>query len=495
MGEPRIVVVGAGAGGLAAAMRLAARGHRVTVFERGSRPGGKIRSCRRSDIEIDVGPTVFTMIEVFESLFRETGRELADCVTARPLATLARHWWPDGSTLDLHADVDGSVDAIGDFAGAQEARAYRAFTEEGRRVYEQLADTFLTRDQPGLTGLFRHAGLRGLPGLLQLKPFASLWQVLGKRFQDARLRQLFGRYSTYCGSSPMSAPATLMLIAHVEQSGVWQLDGGMRALAAAMAERAAAAAADIRYDTGVDSLVTKRGRVTGVVLDDGEHVRADAIVFNGDSNALACGLLGGDVSGAASPTALAQRSLSAVTFAGPAPRPGAELDLHNVFFSSNYEREFRQLFHDRVVPDEPTVYLFAPESGAAERAPLFALVNAPANGDRLAWDARLVERARRAAVSTFERCGNALGLEGFEATTPTDFHLRFPATGGALYGPAMHGWRAAFRRPGSRTRIAGLYLAGGSAHPGSGVPMAALSGRIAAGSVLEDLDHGELHAG
>lgn len=494
MSSARIVIVGAGAGGLAAAMRLAANERNVSVFERGARPGGKIRSCRRDDIEIDVGPTVFTMAWVFESLFRETGREMRDCVEVRPLETLARHRWPDGSMLDLHADVDASVDAIGEFAGSGAAHAYRRFTEEGRRVYEQLADTFLTRDQPGLTGLFRHAGIRGLPGLLGLKPFASLWQVLGKRFRDPRLRQLFGRYSTYCGSSPMSAPATLMLIAHVEQAGVWQLDGGIRALAAAMADRASAAGAELRCGAGVESIVVERGRVTGVVLEDGEHVPADAVIFNGDSNALACGLLGGDVSRAVAPTPLGRRSLSAVTFAGPAPTRPAELDLHNVYFSSDYEREFRQLFGDRESPDEPTVYVFAPEPQSADGAPLFALVNAPANGDRLAWDARLVDRARRAAVATFERCGSALTLDGFEATTPTDFHLRFPGTGGALYGPAMHGWRAAFRRPGSRTGVAGLYLAGGSAHPGSGVPMAALSGRIAAGSILEDLDNGALHA-
>ena len=234
--KKRVIIVGAGVAGLVSAIALSARGYAVTVLERAATPGGKMRQIQIGDGLVDSGPTVFTMRWVFDELFAQAGRNFADAVTLEPLDILARHAWPDGSTLDLFADENRSVDAIGHFAGRAEALRYKEFCAHTKRIYDMLEQPFLRAAEPSMGSLIGSGGFRGLLKLPQIKPFSSMWTALGQYFHDPRLRQLFGRYATYCGSSPFEAPATLMLVAHVEQQGVWSIKGGMGALATALAE-------------------------------------------------------------------------------------------------------------------------------------------------------------------------------------------------------------------------------------------------------------------
>lgn len=491
MGVRRVLVIGAGIGGLAAALDLAAAGAEVTVLERHAALGGKMRTACVGGRPIDVGPTVLTMRWVFDELFAHAGRALDAYARLRPAAMLARHVWDgDGAALELFGDVERSAAAIGAFASAADARAYRAFCLDCARVYRTLEASFLRRAQCGPWQLARTLGCSRGADLLALRPFRSLWRDLAQRFHDPRLRQLFARYATYCGSSPFAAPATLRLIAHVERSGVWLVDGGMVALAQALARRAGELGVRLRSRAAVRRIVVAAGRARGVELEDGERLDADAIVANVDCAALATGRLGDEVRAAV--PAPPSRSLSAVTWALTARADGMPLARHNVFFSADYRAEFDSLFARAELPRMPTIYVCAQDrddagagGGASER--LFLLVNAPAVGDGPAWN-----RAQLAAltVRVFDRladCGLHLRPDGAQPviSTPHDFERLFPGTGGALYGMATHGWRAAFRRPGARTPIEGLFLAGGSVHPGPGVPMAALSGRIAAASVLQ----------
>ena len=184
---------------------------------------------------LDAGPTVFTMRWVFEEVCAAAGTALADHLTLKPATILARHAWEGGARLDLFADRARSVDAIAAFAGPAEGRRYLEFCTEAQGIYETLRDPFIRGSRPSPAGLVGRVGLGGLGGLWQIKPYATLWSALSKRFTDPRLRQLFGRYATYCGSSPFLAPATLMLIAHVEQEGVWLVEGGMHRLAQVLA--------------------------------------------------------------------------------------------------------------------------------------------------------------------------------------------------------------------------------------------------------------------
>lgn len=473
---------------------LAVRGMPVTVIEAANGTGGKIRQMDAGEgVRVDAGPTVFTMRDVFDRIFAEAGTSLDAEVTVQRADRIARHAWDDRGQLDLYADAERNADAIGDFAGAREADGYRRFAAEARRIYAILDRPFLRSSKTLPPGLMWRIGLWRASDLLAIRPYESLWRVLHEHFRDPRLVQLFARYTTYCGSVPMHTPATLMLIAHVEAQGVWAIDGGLSALAAAIERLARRHGAMFRLGTAVSCILTDKGRASGVELANGERLAARHILFNGDPAALASGLLGQDARRAARPVPPPRRSLSAMVWLAHGRASGFDLSHHNVFFSPDYPREFADIAAGRT-PDQPTAYVCAldrgvgagPAAGAPER--LQIIVNAPANGDVQTQTHEEKARCTSTMLAALNRCG--LILEEplpHQLLTPSDFAARFPGTGGALYGRASHGWAASFLRPGSRTAIPGLYCAGGATHPGAGVPMAALSGIQASTALLSDL--------
>ncbi len=491
----RVVVVGAGIGGLVAALELAAAGREVLVLERAATPGGKMRQVHAGGQAIDAGPTVLTMRWVFDELFAAVGTTVEQHLTLSPLATLARHAWADGSRLDLFADIDASAEAIAALAGPTQAEGYRAFCERAQRIYNTLERPFLRASKPSPITLTQRVGLRRLPDLMAIAPFASMWGELGRYFSDPRLQQLFGRYATYCGSSPWQAPATLMLVAHVEQQGVWAVEGGMHRLATALADLAIARGARICYGRHVNEVTVGAGRANGVLLASGEYIAAGTVIFNGDAGALAASALGTGARHASPPVKPQQRSLSAVTWAMTTPTAGFPLLRHNVFFGGDYRAEFASIFEHRHLPAEPTVYVCAQDREGAGAAPnpgeperLLCLVNAPATGDTTPPTPMELAECEARTFQMLARCGLQITANPHHTvrTTPQEFERAFPTTGGALYGRASHGWMASFSRPGARTKLPGLYLAGGSTHPGPGLPMAALSGRQAAASAMAD---------
>jgi len=485
------IIVGAGIGGLVAAVLLAARGEPVTVIERAPAPGGKMRLLNG----VDAGPTVLTMKHVFDEIFDEAGADFDAAVPTAPAHILARHAWGAHARLDLFADPAQSADAIGTFAGAAEARRFTAFLAEAKLIHDTLEQPFLRAESPTQFGLVAGTaatrGIGGLANLWRIRPYATMWRALGRHFHDPRLQQLFGRYATYSGSSPFLAPATLMLIAHVEQSGVWLVEGGMHAIARALEALARGHGVVFRYGEPVAGLLTVDGRARGVTLASGERLEARAVVFNGDPSALATGLLGPHAAPATPALPPAQRSLSAVTLTGHATAHGFALLRHNVFFGPDYAREFADLAAGHP-PRDPTVYVCAQDREAADGpAPtgperLHLIVNAPPRGDTHPLTPTEIASCEQRTLDRLAACGLTLSSPALTITTPTDFERLFPGTGGALYGRASHGSAAAFQRPGARTRIPGLYLAGGATHPGAGVPMAALSGRLAATALLRD---------
>ena len=484
--------MGAGMGGLVAALDLARQGCAVTLVDKEAAPGGKMRRLAVGGAPIDGGPTVLTMRWIFDEIFADAGTSFEACVPLQKAEILARHAWSGSERLDLHADLERSVAAIAAFAGPAEAKGYRDFVARARRMFETLDGPFIRRQRPRLDQLVASYGLFGAGKLAAISPFNILDKALADHFSDPRLRQLFGRYATYCGSSPYLAPATLMLVAHVEQAGVWLPQGGMHALARALADLAENKGATLRYGEGAASIDRAGdGAVSGVVLASGERLPADAVVVAADSAAVTSGLLGAGLAEAAPRVAPSERSLSAVTFAMHARTTGFPLVRHNVFFSRDYPGEFDAIFaHDRT-PDEPTVYVCAQDRGdddAPRDGPerLLCLVNAPPSGDQRPTPPEEIARCETAMRTVLDRCGLTIEPGPKQVTTPADWEQLFPATGGALYGPASHGWQASFKRAAARTKVKGLYLAGGSVHPGPGVPMAAMSGRLAAAALLAD---------
>jgi 1-hydroxycarotenoid 3,4-desaturase len=464
----RVIIIGAGIAGLAAALLLACAGEDVTVLEAAPTAGGKLHQNTIGAKKIDSGPTVFTMRPAFDRIFAAAGTTLDSHLTLKKLDILARHAWPDGSRLDLFADPARNIEAIKIFAGPEAAAGYTTFAARAKKIFELLDSPFMQIPQPGLLGLMAKAG----PGIASISPFACLWDELGKYFQDPRLRQLFGRYATYCGSSPFEAPATLMLIAHAELLGVWSIEGGMIRLAQVLQSLAEAAGATFLFNTKATNIETTNGRASSVTAGV-QNFPADAIIANADLTALAAGKLG-----PAAQRAVAGKrrgvtpSLSAITWAITGTTSGMALAHHNVFFAPNYESEFLRLRAGKV-PMPPTTYLCAPGDGT-----YFALINAPANG------ASAPPEALATTLAHLKSCGLNLTPEQAIQTDPAEWNQKFPATNGALYGRALAGWKDSFARPGALTKLPGLYLAGGGTHPGPGLPMAATSGRIAAQCVL-----------
>lgn len=496
MTKQRVVVVGAGIAGLVSALLLAQRGLAVTVVDAAAAPGGKMRQLMVDGAPIDSGPTVLTMKWIFEGILDAVGARLDQELRLTPLPVLARHFWDDddgsgGGQLDLFADPRASHDAVARFAGPAQAQRFQQFCAQAREVYDTLEGPFIRSASPTLARMAGGLGLRGMSVLARLGPMRSLWDSLATHFDDPRLRQLFGRYATYCGSSPWQAPATLMLIAQVEMAGVWAVEGGMHALASTFERLAQQRGVQFRYGAACERIEMTAGAVSGVRLAGGELLPAERVVFNGDIAALADGLLG-DRARAAAPT-VGPRSLSALTWSIHAESSGLALDRHNVFFRRDYRSEFNDIFDAARLPGQPTVYVCAqdrgpggPQAGARR---LLVLVNAPAVGGRGMLTPEALAECEHTSFSLLRRCGLTVSPQPHQVvrTTPDDFHRLFPATQGALYGQATHGWMSAFARSPSRSPVPGLFLAGGSVHPGPGVPMAAMSGQLAAAAVMDSL--------
>ncbi|MES2783725.1 MAG: 1-hydroxycarotenoid 3,4-desaturase CrtD [Pseudomonadota bacterium] len=489
--ESSVLIIGAGIGGLVSAVLLASRGMAVTVLEKETTAGGKVRQLDVEGAKIDAGPTVFTMRGVIDDIFAAAGANTEDYVTLHKADRIARHAWDADTQLDLFADPARSKEAIGDFAGAKAAAGFESFSKEARQIFDILDRPFLQDSKTYPPGLMWRIGLWRVGALIAIRPYESLWKVLKEHFDDPRLLQLFGRYTTYCGSSPFQTPATLMLIAHVEAQGVWAIQGGMSALAAGLERLAREKGVIFRYGAPVSRIDVRNKAVAGVELANGEYLAADQVVFNGDPAALASGLLGRSAASATRKMPAKARSLSALVWLANAKTDGFDLDHHNVFFSSDYEAEFRDIKAGRP-PANPTAYVCALDRGqssvpAGQSERLQIIVNAPANGDTEQYASKERERCTTDMLARLRACG--LELEQplpHRLVTPADFATLFPATGGALYGRASHGWAASFLRPGSRTSIRGLYCAGGATHPGAGVPMAALSGKLATTALLSD---------
>ncbi|MEO8874552.1 MAG: 1-hydroxycarotenoid 3,4-desaturase CrtD [Polyangiaceae bacterium] len=490
--QQRVVVVGAGVGGLACALQLAQAGYGVTVVERASVVGGKLRVAEVGGVAIDAGPTVLTMRWVFDELFALAGRDLDAYVPLTRVDVLARHAWPDGSRLDLFADRDRSAAAIAEMCGRAEAQRFLAFCTYTQRIFEAVEGPFLRSQRPTFGSLMKHAARIGMGAVTAIDAHRTMWSALQTHFRDPRLLQLFGRYATYVGSSPFEAPATLNLIAHVESRGVNRVRGGMRALGSGLERLARELGVAFRFDAHVSKILVHAERAAGVELENGETIEADAVVCNADVSAIATGLLGAPVARVAKATDRKSRSFSAVTWAVRGHSNDFPLLHHNVFFSSDYRAELAELTRQQRCPTHPTVYVCAQDrndEAALHYDERFLLVvNAPATGDdAAAWSREERERCEENAFSSMARCGLTLTKHESIQTTPADFHRAFPATGGALYGPTANGSLSTLARSGARTKLAHLYLAGGSVHPGPGLPMAALSGRRAAESVHEDL--------
>ncbi|HEX5492968.1 MAG TPA: phytoene desaturase family protein [Mycobacteriales bacterium] len=487
----RVVVVGAGIGGLAAAARLAAHGHQVTVCEQAQVVGGKLGVLEKSTphgvFRFDVGPSLLTMPQVFADLFGDTGAPMDSVLDLVPLDPIARYRFADGTRLDSTADLElfcARLDAaLGPGAGAD----WRRFSQRAERIWQAVRDPFLMSTVDGIGTLARY-GTR-VRDLGAVAPGRSL-RWLGRRLlRDPRLRTFLDRYATYTGSDPRRAPAALAVVPYVEQRfGAWYVRRGLRTLADALADRVTSLGATVRTGVEVTAVETFGQRVSGVRLAGGGRLPADVVVANADASQVYADLV--PRRRLARRVARAEPSLSAfVLLLGVRGRtPNAAQ--HNVLFASNYDAEFDAIFGSHVAPvADPTLFVSIPDDPAVRPdgyEAWFVLVNAARHGHgpgAIDWDSpglagsyadRLLGLLARRGMPVSDR------MVFREVLTPADLERRTWAPGGAIYGTSSNGVRSAFLRPANRSPVHGLFLVGGSSHPGGGLPMVTLSAQIVA---------------
>jgi len=484
------VVVGAGFGGLSAAIGLAAAGLPVTVLEAGDAPGGKAGVAVVDGVEFDTGPSVLTLPEVADDLFRLAGTRLADEVVLVEPEPAFRYHYPDGVAFDVHVDPERTAASLERALGSEARADFLAFLGYASRIWEAAAPAFVYGDAPTIGTLIRR-GPAALGALASVDAGRSMWRAIGRRVRSPHVQWLLARYATYNGSDPRRAPATLNCIAHVELGlGGYGVEGGVAALVRALVRSAERLGVRFRYDTPVRRLRLEGTAVAGVETAAGEVLPTRIVVGNADVAHLFGALLPPPLPREVDHAA--PRSLSGWTAVARALR--APRAAHTVLFPAAYLEEFADLFDRDRPPADPTVYLCAQEvahrrKGWPDHEPLFLMANAPPEPAHGSSDP---ERWRRLRERTLARAHDAGLLAREDALvwerTPTDLALRFPGTRGALYGASSNGMWSAFRRPANRVAsVPGLYLASGSAHPGGGVPLCLLSGRAAARAVTRDL--------
>ena len=494
-----VAVIGAGLGGLAAACTLAARGHKVQLFEKNPWLGGKAAVLEEQGFRFDMGPTILTVPKVLHRIFAEANIDLAERLDLIRLDPQWRCFFEDGSVLDLVENIDDMSKSLADYApdGAS-AEGYRDFIALSEHLHD-VSDRFFfwksVEDIKDTLDLKQNMNASTLSDVMSLRMGSSVAGVIRKRVPDKRVAQMLDHFTQYVGSSPYKSPAVLCSIAHMQvDEGIWYPRGGTRAVPVALEALARELGVEIHCGLGVRRLLSERGRVTGLETDDGETRPVSAVVSNMDSVRTYRELLGGDI-GQRFASKWDRPACSGVVLYLGLNKAYDHLAHHDFVFSRDAEEEFDWIYNKGEPAPDPTCYLAAPARTEPEVAPeggeaLYVLVHTPYLRPHHDWK-EMLPGYRRVILDKLARTA---GMEDLEerivverSLTPQDIHERYRVLNGAIYGLDSHGKFFGAFKPGNRSRdLEGLYLAGGAAHPGPGMPMVLMSGWIAADSLDQD---------
>jgi phytoene desaturase len=481
----RVLVVGAGLGALSGAIRLAKMGFEVELFEKNAEPGGKMNEARLGNYRFDTGPSLLTMPFVIDELFTFAGFSRSAMLDIQPVEPICRYFFPDGARLDTSSDVELMQRAIAAMS-RKDAAAYTRFLNYAAKIYKLTTDIFLFSSihEPG--NLLRPKNLRTLLQIHRLDPFRTVHEAVSRYFTDARLVQLFDRYATYNGSNPYQAPATLNVIPYVEHGlGSYYIRGGMYRLVEAMVEIARRLGITIHLSRAVEKILHDGKRVTGLQAG-GEKIFGDYVLCGQDVVVAHNQLIEGFPIKTEKLNRL-EPSCSGLVFLWAVNKKHPAVLEHNIFFSADYRREFTQIFDERRPPHDPTIYLAITSKTDPSHAPAggenwFVLLNMPYLTERVDWAVE-TSRAREIVFRKLRHFGFDVEnhIQDERSITPEDFYKRYLSNRGSIYGISSNSRSTAFKRPANRSReLEGLYFAGGSAHPGGGIPLVLLSGKIAA---------------
>ena len=499
-----IGVVGSGLGGLAAACTLAARGHKVVLFEKNPWLGGKAAQHEDSGYRFDMGPTILTVPSVLERIFSEAGERMDASLDLRRIDPQWRCFFEDRSVLDLDQDSVAMARRLRAYSPQSEA-GYGEFLAMSEKLHEVSRKFFFWRSVEDIGDTLdfkKNMDLATLRDVASLRMGRSVAREIRKRVPDGRVAQMLDHFVQYVGSSPYLAPAVLSSIAHMQTSeGVWYPIGGTRAVPEALAALAGRLDVEVRTETSIARIERQGngrdgGRVSGVVTATGERVPLSAVVSNMDSVRTYRELVSGEAGLRFARGKPREPACSGVVLYLGLDRAYEQLSHHNFVFSRDPEEEFDAIYHKGEPAPDPTCYVAAPSITEPGVAPaggeaLYILVHAPYLRPQHDWSAMLP--AYRQVI--FDKLARTAGMTDLASRirtervlTPVDIHERYRVLDGAIYGLASHGKFMGAFKPGNRSRqVDGLYLAGGSAHPGPGMPMVMMSGWIAADSLDADV--------
>jgi diapolycopene oxygenase len=494
-----VAVIGGGLAGLAAACTLAARGHRVVLFEKNEWLGGKAAQFEQDGYRFDMGPTILTVPRVLERIFPAAGVARADRLDLRRIDPQWRCFFEDGSVLDLKQDMPEMRETLERYAPGS-AAGYEDFIGMSAKLHEVSEKFFFWRSVEGIGDTLdfkKNADLDTLRDVLSLRMGTTVAGQIRQRVKDKRVAQMLDHFVQYVGSSPYGSPAVLCSIGHMQTNdGVWYPMGGTRAVPLALEKLGRELGVVYRTSTGISKIHAQDGQVSAVETDDGEIIEVSAVVSNMDSVRTYRELVGGKPAAGFAKRWKRDPACSGVVFYLGLDRAYPHLAHHDFVFSRDPEEEFDFIYGRGEPAPDPTCYVAAPSCTEPGVAPpggeaLYILVHTPYLRPHHDWNAMLP--AYRKVI--FDKLARTAGLTDLQdrirverVLTPQDIHERYRVLNGAIYGLASHGRFFGAFKPGNRSRdLAGLYLAGGAAHPGPGMPMVLMSGWIAADSLHADM--------
>ncbi|MXV74698.1 phytoene desaturase [Candidatus Poribacteria bacterium] len=491
MENKRVAVIGGGLGALSGAIRLAKLGFSVQLFEKNPKIGGKVNEAILNGYRFDTGASLLTMPFVIEELFDFAGFKRSDYLNFVPIDPICRYFFPDGSMMDASADKAKMETAIAQLS-PNDVEAYKRFLKYAERIHDLTAEIFMFTPIHEFRKLMRPQYFQTLFRLHQIDPFRTVHQSVSRFFSDPRLVQLFDRYATYNGSDPFQAPATLNIIPYIEYGlGGYYIRGGIYRLVEALETVASERGVQIYTSAEVERICHVSKRVNGIQVN-GEKVDADYVLCGADAVVAHYELIDGHQHQREKVNKL-EPSLSGMVFLWGIKGKHPRLAHHNIIFSSDYNTEFRQIFKHQQVPDAPTIYIAITSKADAAHAPVdgenwFVLLNMPYLAPGQMWEKEKV-RMRTVVLDRLKALGFDISdrIEVEQIYTPEDFAELYASNQGSIYGVSSNSKTTAFKRLPNRSRLLkGLYFAGGSVHPGGGIPLVILSGKMAATLLAED---------
>ncbi|MFA7288581.1 MAG: 1-hydroxycarotenoid 3,4-desaturase CrtD [Melioribacteraceae bacterium] len=484
-------IIGSGLGGLSAAIRLANSGYQIDVYESNSSAGGKANQFVLDGFRFDLGPSLLTMPFVIQNLFDDVNEKLEDYIELQKLDIICKYYYSDGTIINVYPDGEKTAIEIAKktYDSRMSVTNYLKYCE---KIYDLTSELFLFKDFSDPRTFLNFKALKTLLQIHRIDAFRSMHQANSSYFHDPKTIQLFDRYATYNGSNPYKAPATLNIIQHVEIGlGGFIPEGGIYSISKALHNLAIKKGVNFHFNSKVEKIISEKNSVNGIRVNEND-LEYDFVVSNADVNKTYKDLLENEKLKSAVKYSKLTPSSSALVFYWGVKMDSSNLEIHNVLFAENYKKEFYQLFEEKRCPEDPTIYIYISSKYNKADAPdgyenWYVMINAPCiEGQN--WD----EEIEAAKINTLNKIKSILGIDlsnkivTEKIVSPEEIEKLTGSEKGSLYGISSNSRNAAFSRQSNKSKeLEHLYFCGGSAHPGGGIPLVILSGKIAAESIIK----------